>query len=401
MKILIADKFPDAARAELERGGCTVDYRPEAGAKELGRALTDHDVLVVRSSKVSGEIIRAAKNLQLIVRAGAGVNTIDVKTASELGVFVTNCPGKNAIAVAELAMGLLIALDRRIPQADAELKQGKWNKKEYSKADGLFGKTLGVVGVGQIGAEVAQRARAFGMRVVAWSRSLTVERARELGVERMPELAALAARSDVVSVHLAHTPETKGIIGADFLGRLPPGAMLVNTSRDGIVDEAALLQAMKEHGLRYATDVFQGEPAGGTAELDSPIAKHPAIVATPHVGASTEQAQSAVAAEAVRIILAFMRSGQALNCVNLCRQSPARWQLNVRHLDRVGVLANVLGSLREAGINVEEVENVIFDGAQAACARIRLGSEPPAELVSKLNGYEHVLDARLVALARD
>jgi D-3-phosphoglycerate dehydrogenase / 2-oxoglutarate reductase len=397
MKALVVDKFPKAGLERMKQLGLGVDYEPDNGAK-LTSLLADHDVLVVRSSKVSGDAIRAAKHLQLIVRAGAGVNTIDVKTASEFGVFVTNCPGKNAIAVAELAMGLLIGLDRRIPQAHAELKQGQWNKKEYSKADGLYGKTLGVVGLGQIGEEVVRRALSFGMHVVAWSRSLTPARAKELGVEMMSTPLALAERSDAVSLHLAYTAETKGLVGAEFLSRLRERALLVNTSRDGIVDEAALLEAMRSRGLRYATDVFDGEPSGGTANFESPVARDPQVVATPHIGASTEQAQSAVADETVRIIETFVKTGQALNCVNLSKQSPAHWQLNVRHLDRVGVLAHVLGSLREASINVEEVENVIFEGAQAACARIRLGTEPSAQLVASINAYEHVLHARVVPL---
>ncbi len=397
MKVLIADKLEKTALSALEAAGLTVTYDPEAGAKGL-TALTDHDVLVVRSSKVSGEVIRSARNLQLIVRAGAGVNTIDVAAASSRGVFVTNCPGKNAIAVAELTFALMLGLDRRVHRASNELTAGRWNKKEYAKADGIFGKTLGIVGLGQIGREVAKRAEAFGLNVVGWSRSLTDESAAEMGVQRAADLLALAAKSDIVSVHVAHAAETKHCINAAFLAMLPERAMLINMARDGIVDEQAVAAAMKSRGLRYASDVFDGEPAQGDAPFSHTLAGDPAVLATPHIGASTEQAQNAVASEAARIIITFMRNGQALNCVNLCKQSPAQWQLNVRHLDRVGVLANVLGSLRESNINVEEVENVIFDGAEAANARIRLGSEPPAELVASIGKHEYVLDARLVPL---
>jgi D-3-phosphoglycerate dehydrogenase len=389
VKILIADKLEKSALTALTAAGLKADYDPEAGAKGLA-ALTDHDVLVVRSSKVSGEVIRAAKNLQLIVRAGAGVNTIDVAAASSRGVFVTNCPGKNAIAVAELTFALMLGLDRRVHRASNELTSGRWNKKEYAKADGIFGKTLGIVGLGQIGREVASRAAAFGLNVVAWSRSLTDETAAELGVVRMPDLLTLAAKSDIVSLHVAHAPDTKHCINAAFLAMLPERAMLINVARDGIVDEAAVTAAMKSRGLRYAADVFDGEPSAGEGAFVHALAGDPAVLATPHIGASTEQAQNAVATEAVRIITTFVRTGQALNCVNLCKQSPAQWQLNVRHLDRVGVLANVLGSLRESNINVEEVENVIFDGAEAANARIRLGSEPPADLVTSIGRQDQV-----------
>jgi D-3-phosphoglycerate dehydrogenase len=391
VKVLIADKLSSAATKALEAAGLKV----ENGAVD---ALADHDILIVRSSKVAADAIHKAKNLQLIVRAGAGVNTIDVKAASSRGVFVTNCPGKNSVAVAELTFALMLGLDRRVHQANDALKHGQWNKKEYSKADGVFGKTLGIVGFGQIGREVAERAKAFGMPVIAWSRSLSDQMAEEYGIERAHDLASLAAKSDIVSVHLAYSSETKNILNAAFFAMLPEKAMVVNASRDGIIDEAALAQAMKTRGIRYATDVFDGEPSAGEAAFDNALARDASVLATPHIGASTEQAQDAVADETVRIVTTFVRTGQALNCVNLCKQSPAKWQLNVRHLDQVGVLANVLGSLRESNINVEEVENVIFDGAQAASARIRLGSEPPASLIEKINEYEHVLDARLVTL---
>ncbi len=399
MKVLIADKLEKEATTALTAAGITVDYDPEAGAKGLS-ALADHDVLVVRSSKVSGDVIRNAKNLQLIVRAGAGVNTIDVAAASSRGVFVTNCPGKNAIAVAELTFALMLGLDRRVHRASNDLTAGRWNKKEYSKADGIFGKTLGIVGLGQIGREVAARAASFGLNVVAWSRSLTDDVAAELGVTRAPDLLTLAAKSDIVSIHVAHAEGTKHCINAAFLAMLPERAMLINMARDGIVDEQAVTAAMKSRGLRYASDVFDGEPQAAEGPFVHALAGDPSVLATPHIGASTAQAQNAVASEAVRIITTFTRTGQALNCVNLCKQSPAQWQLNVRHLDRVGVLANVLGSLRESNINVEEVENVIFDGAEAASARIRLGGEPPADLVTRIAEYEHVLDARLVRLSQ-
>ncbi len=398
MKILVADKFPDAGRARLETLGLALTYEPGAKADALPSLIGDHEILLVRGTEVRGDVLRAGKALTLVIRAGAGVNTIDVSTASRLGVFVANCPGKNAIAVAELALGLLVALDRRIPQASADLHRGRWEKGEYAKADGLFGRTLGVLGLGTIGREVVSRARAIGMQVVAWSRSLDQAKAQELGVEMMRDPLALAERASAVSVHLAYSKDTVGLVGQSFLERLPPRAMLVNTSRGGVVDEQALLAAITERGLRYATDVFAGEPEGASAEFTHALAQHPQVIATPHIGASTGQAQDAVADAAVSIVEAFVRSGEVPNCVNLCAQSPARWQLNVRHLDQVGVLAGVLGALREAGINVEEVENVIFEGAEAACARIRLDSEPAADLLSRVMKSEHVLDARLITI---
>src|SRR5215471_12518662 len=198
MKILIADKFPDEGRNELVQSGFELVYDPELKDDALTTAIaaSGADILVVRGTKVSAEMLEAGR-LSLVVRAGAGYNTIDVKTASARGIYVTNCPGKNSIAVAELAFGLILSLDRRIANNVADLRQGRWNKKEYSKARGLFGRTLGLVGVGRIGQEMVSRAKAFGMPVVAWSRSLTPERAEYLGIEMKQSPLEVASASDV------------------------------------------------------------------------------------------------------------------------------------------------------------------------------------------------------------
>jgi D-3-phosphoglycerate dehydrogenase len=316
-------------------------------------------------------------------------------------VYVANCPGKNSIAVAELTLGLLLALDRRIPDAVADLRAGVWNKKEYSKADGLYGKTLGIVGLGSIGVEVAERARAFGMKLVGWSRSLTDERAAALGIQRARTVPELCGLSDAVTLHVALTPETKGLIGEAALMRLRERAMLVNTSRAEVVDTAALKRAIAEKGLRVATDVFDAEPAGATGAFADELAKLPGVYGTHHVGASTEQAQSAVADETVRIVRAFVEEGEVPNCVNLATRSPAVYQLLVRHLDRVGVLAEVLGAIRRHDINVEEMENTIFEGAQAASAKIRLSARPPAELLETLrNSSDAIIHLDVVELNR-
>ena len=321
-----------------------------------------------------------AGHLSLVVRGGAGYNTIDVDAASERGIYVANCPGKNSVAVAELAFGLILALDRRVADNASDLKQGAWNKKEYSKARGLFGRTLGLLGVGGIGKEMISRARAFGMPVVAWSRSLTPERARELGIERKGSPAQVAAACDIASVHVALKPETKGLIGEEFFAAMKPGAFFINTSRAEVVDEAALEKAVREKGIRAGLDVFAGEPAGGSSDVSAAIFQLPGVVGTHHIGASTEQAQEAIAAETVRIAREYIEAGRAPNVVNLARKSPACCLLVVRHYDRVGVLAAVFDGLKEAHINVQETENIVFDGARAAVARISL-SEAPSEAV--------------------
>ncbi len=384
MKTLIADKFSEAHIARLNQLGCEVTYKPTAKAEELPELIGPYKILVVRGKQVTAETLQAASQLALVLRAGAGVNTIDVKTASARGVFVSNCPGKNSIAVAELVFALLLAIDRRIPENAAALRAHQWNKKEFSKADGVFGKTLGVIGTGQIGREVISRARAFGLRVIAWSRSLTPEKAERLGIERCENVDDVFRRADIVTLHLALKPDTRKLVNAARLALLKPNAILINTARGEVVDQAALRAALQGGKLRAGLDVFDPEPAEAVADFNDPILDLPNLCGTHHIGASTEQAQEAIAEEAIRIIQTFVQTGVVLNCVNLATRTPAKWQLVVRHYDRVGVLAFVLDQVRRAGINIEEVQNVIFEGAAAASCRIQLDAEPGAELLASI-----------------
>jgi D-3-phosphoglycerate dehydrogenase len=385
MKVLVADKFEKSGLDGLAKAGCEVLYDPDLKDDALVEAIRGSGAvaLVVRSTKVTRPMLEAGR-LSLVVRAGAGYNTIDVETASERGISVANCPGKNAIAVAELAFGLILALDRRIPENTADLKRGVWNKKEYSKARGLYGRTLGLIGLGGIGCEMCPRARAFGMRVVGWSRSLTDVKARTLGVEALDSIFQVAAASDVVSVHVALKPETTKLIGEDFFAAIKPGSFFVNTSRAEVVDQAALERAVREKGIRAGLDVFAGEPSGGGGSVDDPVFQLPGVVGTHHIGASTEQAQEAIAAETVRIVREFKETGRPPNVVNLAKKSPATHLLVVRHYDRVGVLAEVFDRIKAAGINVQETENVVFDGAKAAVARIHLNQAPSDGVVADI-----------------
>jgi D-3-phosphoglycerate dehydrogenase len=397
MRILVADKFPESRLRRLESLGCEMDYQPAAKAESLPALAASCAILVVRGKKVNAETLNASPDLALVLRAGAGVNTIDVKTASGRGVFVSNCPGKNSIAVAELVFALLLSIDRRIADSVAALRAGQWNKNEFSRADGLFGKTLGVIGAGSIGREVISRARAFGLRVVAWSPSLTPELAGALGVERRADLDDIFREGDIVTVHVSLKPETRKLVNTARLWLMKPRAILINTSRGEVVDQAALREAIESGRLRAGLDVFDPEPAGGEGAFNDPILKLPGLYGTHHVGASTEQAQSAIADEAVRVIETFIKTGVVLNCVNVATRTPAKWQLVVRHHDRVGVLAFVMDHIRRADLNIEEVENVIFDGARAASCRIQLGAEPPASLLSTIrNGNPDIIG--LVAL---
>lgn len=387
MKVLVADSISEVGVDHLRTLGCDVACAPDATGEALARAVAESDcnILVVRGTQVTADVIRAGKHLSLIVRVGAGCDSIDIAAASAESVFVANCPGKNAAAVAELTLGLILALDRRIPDNVVDLRNGRWAKKEYSRSPGLKGRTLGIVGLGRIGELVARRAHAFEMAVVAWSRSLTTETAARLGLVRVESPQDVAARSDVVSVHLAATPETDQLIGKQFFQKMKPGAYFINTARAEVVDYDALAWAVREKDIRVGLDVFADEPPAHAKEFSDPILKLDGVVyGTHHIGASTEQAQTAVAVEAVEIIKEYVATGLVRNCVNLSVGTIPSGVLVVRHRNRPGVLANVLGELSHAGINVREMENVICRGEEGACAQIRLDSQPSAEVLSRI-----------------
>src|SRR5215471_15006589 len=324
MKVLIADKFEESGIEGLKAAGCEVVYEPDLKEDALTNAVvsTGADVLVVRSTKVTAAMLDAGR-LALVVRAGAGYDTIDVAAASARGIYVSNCPGKNSIAVAELTFALLLALDRRIPANAADLRAGRWNKAEYSKARGLFGRTLGLVGLGRIGQEVLSRARAFGMPVVAWSPSLTPERAASLGVRMKRSPTEVAAACDVLSVHVALNSDTRHLIHRGVLDALRPGSYFINTARAEVVDQAALYEAVRDRGIRAGLDVFAGEPSGGAGAIQDRIFELDGVIGTHHIGASTDQAQEAIAEETVRIIHEYVRTGRVPNAVNLAKKSPA------------------------------------------------------------------------------
>ena len=399
MLVLIADKFEQSGRDGLEAAGIDYEYQPDAKEDSLTEAVAHFrpDVLVVRSTKVTEPMLDAGP-LKLIVRAGAGFNTIDVAAASRRGIYVSNCPGKNSVAVAELALALILALDRRIADNVIQLREGKWNKKEFSKARGLYGRTLGLVGTGQIGRETITRAQAFGMHVVAWSRSLTPERAGELGVERAESPVEVARRADVVSVHVALNKETRGFLSTEFFDAMKDGAYFINTARGEVVDQPALVAAMRAKKIRAGLDVFAAEPSSAAGEFTDEIAKEPLLYGTHHIGASTDQAQEAIASETVRIIREFKETGKVPNVVNLAARTPATHVLTVRHRDRPGVLAQVLAAIRAAQINVQEMENIIFEGAEAAVARINLEAAPADDTLALLRDNEDILEISLLKL---
>ena len=373
MKILIADKFEASGINGLAALGCEIIHDANLKDDALIDAIRNSqaDVLVVRSTKVTAEMLSAGR-LSLVVRAGAVYNTIDVKAASALGIFVSNCPGKNAVAVAELAFALILALDRRIVANVVDLQNGKWDKAEYSQADGVKGKTIGLIGLGQIGSEMIPRAQAFGLHVIGWGRSLTPATAAEMGIEFRQTIAEVANDCDLLSVHLALTPDTQNVINQDVFDVMRERAIFINTSRAEVVDQVALAAAIATKGIRVGLDVFANEPTSATGEFLDEIVKSPNVYGTHHIGASTSQAQEAIAAETVRIIKTFKDTGKVPNVVNLSEGTPAAHLLVVRHRDRPGVLAHVFNEIKAVNINVQEMENIVFAGAEAAIARISL-----------------------------
>ncbi len=317
MNILIADKFPSRWAEELAKQGHKITSDPSLDENSLVTAIADHEILIVRSTKVPAAVIDAGKKLKLIIRAGAGTNTIDVKHAAEKGVAVCNCPGTNSIAVAELTLGLILALDRRIYHNTKDLREGKWNKSEYGKAKGLYGRTLGIIGLGAIGKEVAKRAEAFGMNVAAYDPNDKADDFRAAGVTPEPDIYTLAGMSDVITVHIPETPQTKGLFNKKFFDAMKDGAIFINAARGGLVVAKDLAEAVKTKGIKAGLDVYETEPKANDNAFDyTPYEGAENLYGTHHIGASTDQAQDAVAQCTVQIINEYVATGKFLHKVN-------------------------------------------------------------------------------------
>jgi len=399
MRVLVADRLSQSSLDEMRTLGVEVSYEPELEAAELPARLPGINVLVVRGTEVNKAAFDAGSALNLVIRAGAGVKNIDVPTASERGIYVANCPGKNASAVAELTFALIGSLDRRIPDGVASLRAGRWEKNEFARAAGLKGRSLGILGLGHIGRAVLKIAQAYELNCFAWSRSLTAAKAADLGVTRVNSPSELAKVSDIFSVHLDLTERTRGIVDKKVLSQLRPGALFINTARDELVDYDALLEVIPQKNLRVGLDVLPNEPQTRNSTYRHPILEAGLVYAVPHIGASTDEAQIAIANETVRILRSFLTKGEVPNVVNIAESSWSRYQLVVRHVDQVGALANVLAVLKRHGINVQELDNTVFEGARAACAKIRLSSRPSDGCLSEIMAFSgEVLHVDLVTL---
>ncbi|MEP6815083.1 MAG: phosphoglycerate dehydrogenase [Marmoricola sp.] len=404
MHLLFADSVPGRTVADLETRGHRCVVEPTLSAHELPGRITGFDTLIVRGTKVSSRVFEAADRLALVIRAGAGTNTIDTAAAAARGVLVANVPGRNAAAVAELTLGLLLAVDRRIADNVADLREGRWDKKTYSKAQGLLGSTMAIIGLGSVGLCVAERAAAFGVEIQTLARAgrqpEVAARAEALGITLRDSLTELVSTSDIVSLHVPSNTETRHLVDATFLGQMRPGAILINTSRGDVVDEVALLKALDAGAVRAGLDVYADEPTSGTAKWRSALAQHPAVVGTHHIGASTRQAQVAIASGVVEIVDAFT-AGERRGYVNLSPRRLGSVTLTVRHVDRVGVLARVLDLLSAADLNVEHMENRIFRGGHAAIASIDVAGPASDDLLTDLGAIPHVLGVSAARLRDD
>lgn len=399
MRVLVAGRLPKSSLEEIQSLGVELVYQPTLVPQNLVAALAGVNVLVVRGLVVDAEAIAAGDALNLVIRAGSGVGNIDVSAASARGIYVANTPGKNASAVAELTMALIGCLDRRIPEASSSLRAGAWEKEEFAQSVGLRGRRLGIAGLGYVGRYVAGLAKAYGMSVHAWSRSLNPARAAELGVGLCPSLVALAERSDVFSVHLDTTERTRGIIDRHVLEALPNRAIFVNTADSSLVDYEALVEVAKQKQLRLGLDVLPSEPLQRHARYSHPVVEIPSVCATPHIGASTDEAQAAIANETVHVLRSFLTKGEVPNVVNISATSWARYQIVVRHIEKTGALAHVLTVLKRHGIHVQELDNTVFEGGKAACAKIRVESRPSDGCLSEIMAFSsEILHVDLVSL---
>jgi D-3-phosphoglycerate dehydrogenase / 2-oxoglutarate reductase len=401
MKILIADKFQEAYLNDLYNLGHDVTLEPSLKAEELFNKIQGYDVLIVRSTKVTKEAINASDKLNLIIRAGAGVNTIDVDTAAKKGIFVCNTPGKNSVAVAELAMGLMLAIDRNIPDNVIDLKNGKWNKKKYTKADGIYGKTLGIIGLGDIGLEFAKRAVAFGMKVISYDPIAEqrmppkVHNAIEQGILSFSSTREeMLKNADVVTIHVPSNQYTQNMVNKDFLDLMKPNSTLINTSRGNIVVDEDLIDAMDKKGIKVGLDVYNNECATATGDFKTALSIHPNVIGTHHIGASTEQAQNAIAEEVIRVMENFDK-GHILHPVNVELKPASIYTLALRIYNKVGTLGNVLCRLKENGINVDQLETQLFNGENTQYVTILLDTKPTDEVLADINILENVVQADL------
>jgi D-3-phosphoglycerate dehydrogenase / 2-oxoglutarate reductase len=352
-KVLVSDSLAEQGVTVLEQAaGIEVINKPGISPDELLGLIPDIDGLVIRSNtKVTADVLAAASNLKIVGRAGIGVDNVDTPAATRHGVVVVNTPEGNNITTAEHAIALMISLARHVPQATASMKAGKWEKKKFQGME-LYNRTLGVLGAGNIGRFVVSRAKGLGMKVIVHDPYLTAEAAARLEVERV-ELGEMMSRADVVTVHVPKTKETTGILGSAEFAQAKPGLIVINAARGGIVDEAALLEALESGQVGAAgLDVFVEEPP----PADHPLVNHPNVICTPHLGASTEQAQINVAVAVAEQIRDFLLNGEVRNSINVPTVSPEQMAEVGPYITLGEKLGSFQGQLAHGRVDVVEVE---------------------------------------------
>ncbi len=385
MKIVVAEKIAAAAMKVLEAIPGSTVIPPEQFALDPAMAVADADALIVRSAvQADAALIDAARCIRVIGRAGVGVDNIDVEVATRRGIVVMNAPGASAVSVAELTLGLMLAMARHISRADQTTRAGKWEKKSLQGTE-LAGKTLGIIGLGRIGTETARRAQAFGMKLLGSDPYLSPSRAKELGIE-LVSTGELYARADYISLHLALTHQTAGMIDSEAISRMKPGVRLVNCARGELVDEAALEAALRSgHIASAAIDVFCEEPTHNASLLSAPN-----LLATPHLGASTKEGQEAVGIQIAKQVRDYLLQGIAQNAVNLPSLSDVEYKQIKPYMSLAGKLGSFAAQLFAS--NLAEID-VKFEGeigawktqfirSAAVAAILRSDSDEPTNIIN-------------------
>ncbi|MFC7473220.1 phosphoglycerate dehydrogenase [Dankookia sp. GCM10030260] len=394
-RVLISDKLSPAAIEIFKRRGIEVDFRPGLSPAELRAIIAPYDGLAVRSaSKVTRELMEAAPNLKVVGRAGIGVDNVDVTSATARGVVVMNTPYGNAITTAEHAIAMMFALARQLPEASASTKAGKWEKNRFMGVE-LFGKTLGLIGCGNIGSIVADRAVGLHMKVVAFDPFLSAQRAVELGVEKV-ELNELLERADFVTLHTPLTEQTRNILSRENIAKLRKGVRIINCARGGLVDEAALYDALKSgHVAGAALDVFETEPA-----TESPLFGLENVVCTPHLGAATAEAQENVALQVADQMADYLLTGAVSNAINMpsvTAEEAPRLKPYMALAQLLGGMAGQLTAVQGAEIKAIRVE---YEGHVAELNRRPLTAAALAGVLAPLMGAVNMVNAPVVAKER-
>ena len=393
-KVLVSDKLSETAVQIFRDRGIDVDFDPSIGKDKdkLLSVIDQYDGLAIRSAtKATDKIINAASNLKVIGRAGIGVDNIDRAAASKKGVIVMNTPFGNMITTAEHAIAMMFAVARQIPEASASTHAGKWEKSKFMGVE-LTGKTLGVIGAGNIGGIVCERALGLKMKVVAYDPFLSEERAEKLGVQKV-ELDDLLARADFITLHVPKTEQTNNILNAEAIAKLKPGVRVINCARGGLVDEAALAEALRSgHVAGAAFDVFEVEPA-----TDSPLFKLPNVVCTPHLGAATTEAQENVAVQVAEQMSDYLLTGAVTNALNMPSVTAEEAKTMGPWLALAGHLGAFIGQMTSEPI---KAINILYDGTVASMNLAALNCGVVAGIMKAGNPDVNMVSAPVIAEER-